>query len=389
MSGDATITNTGAVTVSKINGTSLSGLATGILKNTAGTGIPSIALAGTDYVAPNIAIAGASNTKITYDAKGLVTAGAAATLASADFANQGSTTTVLHGNAAGNPSFGAVSLAADVSGVLPLANGGTNANLAAVNGGVVYSGASAMGITPVGTSGQYLQSTGAGTPVWAQPGPVSVQVLTSGTTYTRPAGITAIIIELVGGGGGSGGIVSTGGSSDKGCGAGGGGGGAYTRKLIVSPAATYSFTIGAGGTAGANTGANGGAGGATSFNGGAITAPGGSGGTGESSTGIGTVAAGGAGGVVGIGGDFMARGGAGDGGFSARYIGCGGQGGNSIFGGGAISGMAAVQGVAAGSAGNAYGGGASGPGSISSGTNQAATAGSAGAAGVIIIYEYK
>jgi hypothetical protein len=43
-----------------------------------------------------------------------------ATLASADFANQGTTVTVLHGNAAGNPSWGAINLATDVSGVLPL-----------------------------------------------------------------------------------------------------------------------------------------------------------------------------------------------------------------------------------------------------------------------------
>lgn len=37
-------------------------------------------------------------------------------------ANQGTTTTVLHGNAAGQASFGAVSLTADVSGNLPYAN---------------------------------------------------------------------------------------------------------------------------------------------------------------------------------------------------------------------------------------------------------------------------
>lgn len=37
----------------------------------------------------------------------------------------GTTTTVLHGNAGGNPSFSAVSLTADVTGVLPFANGGT------------------------------------------------------------------------------------------------------------------------------------------------------------------------------------------------------------------------------------------------------------------------
>jgi len=39
----------------------------------------------------------------------------------------GTTTTVLHGNAAGAPSFGAVSLTADVTGTLPLGNGGTGA----------------------------------------------------------------------------------------------------------------------------------------------------------------------------------------------------------------------------------------------------------------------
>ena len=46
----------------------------------------------------------------------------ALTLASAYFANQGTTTTVLHGNAAGNPAFGAVSLATDISGNLPVGN---------------------------------------------------------------------------------------------------------------------------------------------------------------------------------------------------------------------------------------------------------------------------
>jgi len=39
----------------------------------------------------------------------------------------GTTTTVLHGNVAGSPSFAAVSLTTDVSGILPVANGGTNA----------------------------------------------------------------------------------------------------------------------------------------------------------------------------------------------------------------------------------------------------------------------
>jgi hypothetical protein len=49
-SGDAT--GATALTVVGINGTSLAGLATGILKNTTSTGVPSVAEAGTDYLTP-------------------------------------------------------------------------------------------------------------------------------------------------------------------------------------------------------------------------------------------------------------------------------------------------------------------------------------------------
>jgi hypothetical protein len=48
-----------------------------------------------------------------------------------------------------------------------LANGGTNANLTAANGGVVYSTASAMAITPAGTANSVLVSAGAAAPIWS------------------------------------------------------------------------------------------------------------------------------------------------------------------------------------------------------------------------------
>jgi hypothetical protein len=43
----------------------------------------------------------------------------------------GTTTTVLHGNASGAPTFGAITLTTDVTGTLPIANGGTGATTAA------------------------------------------------------------------------------------------------------------------------------------------------------------------------------------------------------------------------------------------------------------------
>lgn len=62
----------------------------------------------------------------------------------------------------------AINLASSqVSGILPLANGGTNANLTASNGAVVYSSASALALTAVGSTGQILQSAGATTPTWS------------------------------------------------------------------------------------------------------------------------------------------------------------------------------------------------------------------------------
>jgi hypothetical protein len=60
-----------------------------------------------------------------------------------------------------------VSLTADVSGVLPLANGGTNVALTATAGGAVYSTGSELAITAAGTIGQFLKSNGASAPTWA------------------------------------------------------------------------------------------------------------------------------------------------------------------------------------------------------------------------------
>lgn len=198
----------------------------------------------------------------------------------------------------------------------------------------------------------------------------------SGATYTTPAGCRAIDVEVIAGGGAGGGATSV---AASGGGGGGGGSGGITRKLFSPPAASYLYTIGAGGTPGA-AGAAGGAGADSTF--GTLTAKGGSGGAFAASAAA-TRALGGAGGVVGSGGDINGAGEPGRTGFNTTAaLVASGAGGPSEAGGGAPGVIAQGAGVAA--AANS-GGGGSGGASISAG---AAVAGGAGGSGVIIVTEY-
>ena len=77
----------------------------------------------------------------------------------------GTTTTLLHGNAGGAPTYGAVRLTSDVSETLPVASGGSGAvtqtAYAVLCGGTTGTSAY-QSIAGVGTSGQVLTSNGAG-----------------------------------------------------------------------------------------------------------------------------------------------------------------------------------------------------------------------------------
>lgn len=101
-----------------------------------------------------------------------------------DIGAAGTATTILHGNAAGAPTFSAVSLTADVSGTLPVANGGTG--ITSFGTGV----ATALGTNVSGTgaiclaSGSSCASSGGGGTFNYSSG---TQVLTA-ATYFSPIG---------------------------------------------------------------------------------------------------------------------------------------------------------------------------------------------------------
>jgi len=65
------------------------------------------------------------------------------------------------------PSWGKIGLTTHVSGVLPIANGGTNATATPTAGAVAYGTGTAYAFTASGSAGQVLTSAGAGVPIWA------------------------------------------------------------------------------------------------------------------------------------------------------------------------------------------------------------------------------
>lgn len=109
----------------------LADVATGNALISGGVGVaPSwgkIALSGTSAVTGTLPIGnGGTNSATALSGSSIMVSNGTSVVQGA----AGTTTTVLHGNAGGTPTYSAVSLTADVTGVLPLANGGTGGSTA-------------------------------------------------------------------------------------------------------------------------------------------------------------------------------------------------------------------------------------------------------------------
>lgn len=235
-------------------------------------------------------------------------------------------------------------------------------------GGNVNASETTKGIVEIATQAEVNAGTatgGTGASIVVTPetlkavtSPVVQTYLTAGSpaTWTKPAGLKYVVVEVQAGGG-----AGAAGTDEQG-GGGGGGGGGFSRKLIAAA------TLGA--TETVTTGA---AGASSSFGTHATATPG-SAGVAASAGGVGGAGGIGSGGDVNVGGNAGSSGGTGS---SVR--GAGGSGGASHLGGGGV-GAVSQNGGGTPTAGQVYGGG--GGGGSDSGS------GAAGAAGIVIVTEY-
>jgi hypothetical protein len=120
-----TFNNKGSGTVTSVSWTG------GIVSVGTSTTTPAFTIAGTSGGIPYFSSGTTWASSAALASNALVIGGGAG-VAPSTLASTGTTTTVLHGNASGAPTFGAVSLTADVSGTLPATNGGTGTATTAV-----------------------------------------------------------------------------------------------------------------------------------------------------------------------------------------------------------------------------------------------------------------
>lgn len=160
----------------------------------------------------------------------------------------GTTGQVLKGVSAADPVWGQLSLTTDVTGILPIANGGTNASTMATTDGVVYYDGTRLVTTAVGTATQVLTSNGPGlAPTFQAAGSGSSSVTI--TAYSSPGSFTfskqgsTKMIKVLGWGSGDGGVNGQTGDS----GVGGGNGGTMNYDIPASyVSASVPIVVGAG-----------------------------------------------------------------------------------------------------------------------------------------------
>jgi len=195
-SGISVTSATGNVTIANTGVLSFSGGTTGLTPATATTG--NVTLAGT-----LIAVNGGTGQSL-YAVGDLLYADTTTTLAKLPDVATGNA--LISGGVSTAPAWGKIGLTTHVSGVLPIANGGTNGSATPTTNGIAYGTGTAYAFTAAGTTGQVLTATTGSAPTWASPaysGTVTSVSFTGGIiTVATPTTTPAFTVA-----GTSGGIV--------------------------------------------------------------------------------------------------------------------------------------------------------------------------------------
>lgn len=150
------------------NEQALSSLATGYLKVTTTTGVVS------SQAVPILVADGGTNATAFANTNGAIYGGDPLAHTA-----EGASNTALHGNTGSAPTYSVISLTADVSGTLPVGNGGTGVTSLTANG-IIYGGAT-LGVTAEGATGTVLHGNTSAAPSFA-----AVDVSTATVSGTLP-----------------------------------------------------------------------------------------------------------------------------------------------------------------------------------------------------------
>jgi hypothetical protein len=155
--GISVVNGAGTVTVSNTGVLSFNAGTTGLTPATAITG--NVTLSGT-LIAANGGTGFAS-----YAVGDILYANSTTTLAKLPDVATGNA--LISGGVNTAPSWGKIDLTIHVTGILPIANGGTNSNATPTAGAVAYGTGTAYSFSLAGTSGYFLKSGGTGSPTWS------------------------------------------------------------------------------------------------------------------------------------------------------------------------------------------------------------------------------
>jgi hypothetical protein len=174
------------------------GFTGGIVSVANPTTTPALTVAGTSGGVPYFTSASTWASSGAFTANALMLGGGAGAAPTA-LGSLGTTSTVLHGNASGAPTFGAVALGSDVSGTLPLANGGTGLTSFTAGDLVYFASGTSFTKLGIGTAGQYLTvNSGATAPQWTTAVASGVSSITFGSTGLTPSTATTGAVTVAG-----------------------------------------------------------------------------------------------------------------------------------------------------------------------------------------------